>query len=88
MFVYLLYFIAGVVQDVLLTAFYLATNDKHVAWTFIFSVATTMAGYGMFYVLVLSPEFFWHLLSYAIGGGLGAAGVVWYKKKYKKGDNG
>ena len=75
---------AGVVQDVLLTAFYLAMSEKHVLQTFLLSVAVTMAGYGVFYFLVLSPEFFWYLLSYAIGGGLGSAVVVWYKKKYKE----
>lgn len=75
---------AGVVQDVLLTAFYLATSDKRIGASFLLSIVSTMVGYGVFYTLVLSPEFFWHLLAYSVGGGFGSAVVVWYKKKYTK----
>lgn len=80
LFVYSLYFLAGVIQEILITAFYLAASERKIVGVFFFSIATTMVGYGVLYNLVLSPQFIWHLSSYALGGGVGAALAIWYKK--------
>ena len=75
------YFVAGFVQDIILTWCYRAISDRMVLLSGILAVISTLVGYTIFYHLVLSPNFFPQLLCYAVGGGLGTGLTVWYKNK-------
>lgn len=76
----LFYLVAGLIQDILLAWFYLAISNKQVWTSGKLSFTNTMTSYLLFYSLFLGPQFFLHLVFYALGGAIGTMLTVRYKK--------
>jgi len=77
----LLYFMIGVVYDVVITLYYLAITDRRSAmagfWLFVITVVQIL----ILYELIPSKDFLPQLLSYAVGCGVGTYGTVKYNKR-------
>lgn len=73
----LIYFLAGVGYDMLVTMYYAAVIDGKVMRTAFFSAITTGVAYGVVYLLTLTPNAWMNILAYALGCGFGAGMVVW-----------
>jgi len=77
----LLYFLAGMGYDMLVTLYYSAVIDNQPLKTGVFSALTTGVAYGVIYVLTLTPNAWMNILAYALGCGFGAGVVVWNRKE-------
>ena len=72
----MIYFLAGIAIDVLITAGWYALERKLVFWAAVSSFAQTIVAYAILYDLILGGTFTVNLILYALGGAIGTAGVV------------
>lgn len=68
---YLIYFLTGVMLDIVYTVAISGIAEKNTYKAVIGSVALTLVSYTVLYNLILSPQFIANLLWYAAGGALG-----------------
>jgi len=80
----LLYFIVGVVGDILITLYYLAITDRRAAMAAFWSFIITMVQVFVLYKLVLSEEFILGLSAYAVGAAVGTYYTIKYNKQSRK----
>jgi hypothetical protein len=76
-----LYVIAGILIDICYTIWYAGVAKENVISSASGSFLVTMVSWTILRFLILDPSFWFQLIAYAIGGAIGTAGTVWYKKK-------
>ena len=77
----LLYFVIGVVYDVVITLYYLAINDRKSMLAGLWSFVITVVPFFIIYEIILSKDFTCQLLMYALGCGVGTYLTVKYNKR-------
>jgi len=80
----LYYFFAGLILDILITVGWYALEKKWVVLSALSAIAQTLLGYTVFYNLFPEGGMSLELVIFAVGGGVGVAGVVIYKKYWSK----
>ena len=85
----IIYFFLGLMQDLLITAQTIAIIDNKVFLSGILAIANTIMAVVIFHDLLarLGINFLFNTLAYAVGGGLGVTGTVWYKRYRKRKSN-
>lgn len=81
---FLLYFMIGLVYDVLITLYYLAITDRRSAMAGFWSFVITAVQIVILYEIIPSKDFLFQLISYAFGCGVGTFLTVKYNKQSKK----
>lgn len=77
----LIYFIVGLVYDILITLYYLAISDRRSVMAGFWSFVITMVSIFVLYELIPSKDFVVQLLAYALGCGVGTYFTVKYNKR-------
>ena len=80
----LLYFIVGVVYDVLITLYYLAITDRRSAMAGFWSFVITALQFFVLYELILSKDFLAQLIAYSLGCAIGTFVTVKYSKQQER----
>ncbi len=79
----ILYFLAGLATDLVVTVWYIAIYEKKPMLAAVFSFILTMLTYGVFYTMIVGPDFLLNLIFYGLGGSVGTAVTILYKKRGK-----
>ena len=77
----LLYFIVGVVFDIIITIYYLQINKKSILGAGIMSAVVTVASVFIMYNILLSPEMLEKTIAYSLGAGIGTSATIYWNNK-------
>jgi hypothetical protein len=80
----LLYFIVGLVYDVVITLYYLAVTDRRSAMAGLWSFLITVVQVLILYEIIPSKDFLAQLIAYAFGCGIGTYLTVKYNKQSQR----
>lgn len=75
----LVYLLVGFLQDIIIAWFYLQVSEKKPLSSSVLAFVNTVINCIVVYSLVLSPDFIWNVMCYAIGGALGTFLTVYVK---------